>query len=104
LARRSATGNRQARNGPNHDNLMMMSQLDLFPEAAAPPVSTIPSIESVRARIEKIMAALRQPGGPGWTVKEGALWRVVLPQMTNWLPPAERDATRAEFERLIGPA
>ncbi|HEV2364724.1 MAG TPA: hypothetical protein VGS12_11075 [Caulobacteraceae bacterium] len=79
-----------------------MTQIDLFPAPPPEPAVTAPQTEDVRARITKVMGALALTGGPGWTAKETAYWRTVLPQMANWLPPAERDAVRAEFERLTG--
>ncbi|HEY5072853.1 MAG TPA: hypothetical protein VII63_12575 [Caulobacteraceae bacterium] len=77
-----------------------MGQLDLFPEVHAAS-STTPTVESVRARIEPVLDALRSSHAMPWSAKEAAMWRVVLPQMANWLPAEERDAVRAEFAALI---
>ena len=54
----------------------------------------------VRARIEAVMARLRGKTA-AWSAKEAALWKVVIPQMADWLPPEERDAARAEFAALM---
>jgi hypothetical protein len=77
-----------------------MGQLELFAQPALT-VSTVPSVESVRARLEAILAPLRTASEPRWSAKETARWKLVVPQMADWLPPDERDAVRAEFARLI---
>jgi hypothetical protein len=77
-----------------------MAQLDLFPRAEEEPVSFAPSIEDVRARIDAVLVRLRSSAP--CSAKESALWKVIIPQMANWLPPDERDAKRREFARLIG--
>jgi hypothetical protein len=77
-----------------------MAQLELFPPIEAP-VSTTPSVDAVRARIEAVLATLRAAAALPWTARETARWKLVLPQMTDWLPPEERDAARHEFARLM---
>jgi hypothetical protein len=78
-----------------------MSQLELFTHVA-PPVSTTPTVESVRVRIEAVLETLRKASVPPWTARETARWKLVLPQMADWLPPEEGDAARREFATLIG--
>ena len=74
-----------------------MSQLDLFPESTEA-ASPIPSVDAVRARFEEMLARLRSAASDmPFTARELAYWRVVAPQMANWLPQAERDAVCAEF-------
>ncbi|HEY1561570.1 MAG TPA: hypothetical protein VGF71_11865 [Caulobacteraceae bacterium] len=77
-----------------------MAQLDLFPNVEAP-VSTTPSVEHVRARVEAVLEALRTASVWPWSERETARWKIVLPQMTDWLPPEERDAARREFAGFI---
>lgn len=77
-----------------------MAQLELFPRIETP-VSTTPSVESVRARIEFVLETLRTANTLPWTLREAARWKLVLPQMTDWLPPEERDSARREFSRLM---
>ena len=74
-----------------------MSQMDLFPQASTVE-SSIPSVDVVRARFERVLAALRAATRDlPFTPRELAYWEVVTPQMANWLPPEERDAVCAEF-------
>ncbi|WP_340645712.1 hypothetical protein [Phenylobacterium sp.] len=77
--------------------ILMMSQMDLFPQAAKVE-SPIPSVDSVRGRFEAMLSSLRAATTDSpFTPRELAYWEVVTPQMANWLPPAERDAVCAEF-------
>ena len=78
-----------------------MSQMDLFPQAftVEPPV---PSIEMVRARLERVLQALRASTRElPFTERELAYWEVVTPQMSNWLPPEEREAICVEFSNHL---
>jgi len=77
-----------------------MSQLELFAQSTAV-VSPMPSVASVRARVEKVLNELRSADAPPWSAKELARWKVVVPQMADWLPVDEGDAVRAEFARLL---
>ncbi len=72
-----------------------MAQFELFTDA--PPPSTTPTANGVRARLEAILASLRAADKMPWTPAEARHWNVVVPQMANWLPPDERDAVRAAF-------
>ncbi|MDR3510269.1 MAG: hypothetical protein P4L73_01425 [Caulobacteraceae bacterium] len=85
----------------NHLTMPSMSQLDLFPQSAEA-ASPIPSVDAVRARFEDMLARLRSATSDlPFTPKELAYWRVVTPQMANWLPPVEREAVCAEFSEHI---
>jgi hypothetical protein len=78
-----------------------MSQLELFEE---PPkvVRTVPTTEEVRGRLTAVMETLRATTACPWSDRELARWRLVVPQMADWLPEDEREATCAEFARLVG--
>lgn len=82
-----------------------MSQFELFaqPVVVEP---TVPTVESIRARFEALLAPLRTATEMPLSDKELAYWKVVAPQMANWLPTAERDAVCRELaghmERLLG--
>ena len=78
-----------------------MDQLELFEQPAAVSAPVVPTVESVRRRIEAVLAPLRAAGPVPWSAKETARWRLVIPQMADWLPAEERAAVRAEFARLI---
>lgn len=70
-----------------------MAQFELF--NTAPPRSAAPSADEVRARLEAIFASLRS--GDKIAAGELRALRVVVPQMTRWLPEAEAEAARARF-------
>jgi hypothetical protein len=81
--------------------IVFMSQLDLFPQSTQA-VSPIPSADVVRARFEDMLARLRSATSDlPFNARELAYWRVVTPQMANWLPRAEREAICAEFSDHI---
>jgi len=77
-----------------------MSKLELFiqPVVAEP---TTPSVDSIRARLEALLARLRGAETMPLTPRELAFWIVVTPQMSNWLPPEEKAAVCAEFEAHV---
>lgn len=77
-----------------------MSQLMLFEELTAP-VSTVPSVEAVRARLQSVLETLRSAPTLPWSAKEAARWKLVVPQMADWLPADEQEAVRAEFATLV---
>jgi len=76
-----------------------MNQLELFAEPVTE-IRTVPTVESVRLRLEAILAPLRAGAG-AVSPRDLARWRVIVPQMTNWLPIAEAEALRAEFLALL---
>jgi hypothetical protein len=81
----------------NQSKMRPMSQMDLFPQAVTVE-SPIPSVDSVRARFEAMLSALRAATEDlPFTPRELAYWEVVTPQMANWLPSEEREAVCAEF-------
>jgi len=77
-----------------------MSQLELFiqPVVAEP---TTPSVDSIRARLEALLASLRNADTMPLTPRELAFWIVVTPQMSNWLPPEEKAAVCEEFNTHV---
>ena len=77
-----------------------MSQLELFaqPDVA---VSAVPTIDSVRARLESLLATLRAASVLPWSGKETAKWKLVVPQMADWLPADEQRSVRVEFAALV---
>jgi hypothetical protein len=74
-----------------------MAQLEMFNEA--PAVSAAPSAEQVRARLEAVFATLRCGDKPSWN--EIRRLKLMIPQMAQWLPEAERAHAIGEFEHLL---
>lgn len=77
-----------------------MSQFEMFAPIAQP-ISTVPSADQVRARLESLMRTLREADTLPLTEKQLRFWRTVVPQMTNWLPAEEKAAVCAEFDGQV---
>ena len=78
-----------------------MSQLEMF----APPAQKrpeMPTADSVRPRLNAVLRQLRDGTASGWSDAERRRWRVVFPQMCEWLPEDEREQKRTEFRTLAG--
>ena len=75
------------------------TQTDLF--GAPPPQSYTPSLEKVRAEVHKVLDQARSATIMPWNPKDVSYWRLVFPQMTNWLPADEGAQLRFEFEEEI---
>ncbi|MGO9774412.1 MAG: hypothetical protein ACLPSW_33640 [Roseiarcus sp.] len=58
--------------------------------------------EEVRARLHKLLAEARaaQSRSP-WNERTTRMHQIVFPQMANWLPAAEAEQLRFEFEREL---
>jgi hypothetical protein len=101
MAARSPTAPTTFEPKPNQANLAKMTQLELFADSPASAVSTVPTQGFVRARLDSILDPLRRASTLPWSARELAKFRVIVPQMANWLPPDERDAVRREFTSLV---
>ena len=77
-----------------------MSQFEMF-ATTAQPVSTVPSADQVRARLEAMLNGLRGAEALPLTDKQLRFWQTVVPQMTNWLPAEEKASVCAEFDGHI---
>jgi hypothetical protein len=76
-----------------------MEQTDLFAaEPAAPAYAYRPDPEKVRARLERILGQARAADVLPWDRSRLGLYRVIVPDMTRWLPEEEGAAWRAEFD------
>ncbi|MGL5139154.1 MAG: hypothetical protein ACRC7G_15460 [Beijerinckiaceae bacterium] len=76
------------------------AQGSLFSEEALPaPAAVRVDPEMIRRKLEAMLADLRgsQRGSP-WPQETTRANRYLFPQMSNWLPEAERDQLRFAFE------
>lgn len=78
-----------------------MTQFELF-QRSERATSATPSVDKVRARIDAVLAQLESADALPWTESELQHWSVVLPQMTNWLPPEEAEIARSRFHTELG--
>ncbi|MBV1703604.1 MAG: hypothetical protein KGI57_10855 [Hyphomicrobiales bacterium] len=53
--------------------------------------------EEVRPTLQRTLDEARRAETHPWDARKTAYWRLVFPQMCNWLPAEERDRMRAEF-------
>jgi hypothetical protein len=78
------------------------AQADLFGGAA--PAIARPQVdpEKVRLSLKAMLDDLRaaREGSP-WPQETTRLNRVIFPQMSNWLPPEERDQMCFDFEQEL---
>ena len=74
-------------------------QGDLF--GKEPPPAYRPDPDKVRARLHKILAEARAAKAMPWEPTTVSLYRVIVPQMTNWLPEEEGAQLRFQFEEEL---
>lgn len=72
------------------------SQLDMFGAPAAR--SYDPDPDGVRAELLAILAKAKAAPAEPWDAREASLYRVIFPQMANWLPEEEARQLRFEFD------
>ena len=75
------------------------TQPDMFGQAEAPVYRPDPA--KVRARLALIIGEVRSAKALPWQPAELSLYRVVVPQLTNWLPDEEAKQLRFEFEQEL---
>jgi hypothetical protein len=75
-------------------------QGDLFAgEPARNPGVGVANPDEVRRRLHKMLAEARAAAGaPPWNERTTRVYQIVFPQMTQWLPEAEAQQLRLEFE------
>jgi hypothetical protein len=78
------------------DRSASVIQLDMF--GAPPAQSYDPDPASVRAELLQVLAKARAAPAEPWDHREASLYRVIFPQMANWLPEDEARQLRFEFE------
>lgn len=72
------------------------AQPDLF--GADPTPSYRPDLDKVRSRLRKILTEARAARTLPWDSSRVSLYRLIVPQMTLWLPEEEAAQLRFEFE------
>jgi hypothetical protein len=53
--------------------------------------------ENVRARLRRILGEARAADAVPWDYERTRLYKMIVPQMTNWLPEDEAARWKAEF-------
>jgi hypothetical protein len=62
----------------------------------APTQSYLPDPETIRRRL---LATARDAERMPWSERDARMWRIVFPNMANWLPDDEAEQLRFEFAR-----
>jgi hypothetical protein len=76
-----------------------MTQPDLFAGVAEPSAPAWrPDPAKVRARLERILGEARGAATLPWERDRVGLYKIIVPDMTRWLPDDEAATWRAEFE------
>jgi hypothetical protein len=58
--------------------------------------------QDIRTRLHKLLAEARAAQSrPPWNERTTRMHQIVFPQMANWLPAAEAEQLRFEFEREL---
>lgn len=58
-------------------------------------------VERARRSLSELLGRLRSADVMPFTEREARMWGTVVPQMVNWLEPAEAEAAQAEFDRQM---
>ncbi len=75
-----------------------MPQQDLFGNEPAVQQSYLPDPADVRAKLHLVLSQAKAAPATPWRAKDREFYRVVFPQMANWLPDDEAAQLRFEFE------
>ena len=69
---------------------------------AAPGAAALaPTPDSIRQRLDAVLRMLRVANEMPWSSTQAQTWRMIVPQMANWLPEDEAHAVRNEFSTLL---
>lgn len=81
------------------------SQESLFGEGdnrmASPAQSFVPDPETIRSRLNALLAKARAAQAMPWSERDARMWQTVFPNMANWLPDEEASQLRLDFAREI---
>lgn len=70
-----------------------------MPHQAQPDIT--PDPERVREKLHALLAKAKAADTLPWPEKKARVWRIVFPQMANWLPEEEAEQLRFEFAREL---
>ena len=76
-------------------------QADLFGNEPETVPSYLPDPDKVRSELRSILARAKAAPNVPWKPSEQNFYRLVFPQMTNWLPDDEAKQLRFEFEQEL---
>jgi hypothetical protein len=78
-----------------------MQQDDLFGPAEPQQPVYLPDPDRVRRRLERIVGEARAASILPWEASKLSLYRIIVPDMTRYLPDDEAERWRAEFEAEV---
>ena len=76
-------------------------QRSLLPASSHPLKIPTPKPEAIRRRLLGVLCLLRESETFPWSPAQFRSWRIVFPQMTNWLPDDEAHELKESFFREI---
>ncbi len=68
---------------------------------ARPAQTFLPDPAVIRRRLNALLDMARTAQAMPWPEREARMWRIVFPNMANWLPDEEADDLRLAFAREI---
>ncbi len=74
-------------------------QQSLFPAGSDEPRIPTPEPEDIRRQLLGVLRLLREAETLPWSPHEFRTWRIIFPQMTNWLPDDEAEDLKDAFAR-----
>ena len=75
-----------------------MAQQDLFGNEPTAQQTYLPDPANVRAKLHLVLSQAKAAPASPWRAKDREFYRVVFPQMANWLPDDEARHLRFAFE------
>ncbi|MGV3511263.1 MAG: hypothetical protein ACO1OX_04580 [Novosphingobium sp.] len=66
-----------------------------------PQADTTPDPERVREKLQSLLATAKAAETLPWPERKARVWRIVFPQMANWLPEEEAEQLRFEFAKEL---
>lgn len=65
----------------------------------APRQDSVPKPEAIRGRLMSLLEKARAAQTMPWSEKDARMWRIVFPNMANWLPKDEAERLRSAFAK-----